>query len=442
MIRFRTLTYFLIYLSDTDMANVVDTSLCTSNLCGWKVPQELIDSIIDELHEDVAALRACALVSSAWLLRSRRGLFHSLTLICDAHTKDIHEFIRFLRSSYPVGACVRHLDMRSCNTTLRAVHDPFAPPPRLVPQGTVALECIKDVVALLPNLLTLMLVGLRWREVYETLGMFHKHNLQKLIISDVTSELVDNVLSPAAIAQLIDLFPFLQVLELSNIWIIHQPYAAPSIVTFLAPETLIVSDHLHFKYILIEAVRYLRILSSIDGTISAVLDSRQLQPSNITTLEVGTNTEFRLPTDASTKLAASLRSHPNLQTLVFRPYDEVKCAAKKEPLHPRQILTFCQNAFDIITCGPPALCHAILILSAEYRRGMRVQHWPNLKVMAGLPANVQVLVCEAGNAKTFSARCDCATQWTLVGRVEREEGAVVFRRVAEDLTSSVIGGLG
>ena len=45
-----------------------------------RLPQELIDSVIDELRNDVGSLRACSLVSKPWVYRSRKYLFATVHL--------------------------------------------------------------------------------------------------------------------------------------------------------------------------------------------------------------------------------------------------------------------------------------------------------------------------------------------------------------------------
>jgi len=44
------------------------------------LPQELVDSIIDHLHDDPATLHSCALVSSAWLPASRYHIFRRVSI--------------------------------------------------------------------------------------------------------------------------------------------------------------------------------------------------------------------------------------------------------------------------------------------------------------------------------------------------------------------------
>ncbi|KAG6908776.1 hypothetical protein DXG01_003305 [Tephrocybe rancida] len=52
----------------------------SSTPIGLTLPQELADVIIDELLDDAATLRNCALVCRSWTPTSQRHLFHSLTL--------------------------------------------------------------------------------------------------------------------------------------------------------------------------------------------------------------------------------------------------------------------------------------------------------------------------------------------------------------------------
>ena len=48
-----------------------------------RLPQELIDHIIDHHHHDADSLKACSLVSSQWSARSRKHLFRRVVLYLD-----------------------------------------------------------------------------------------------------------------------------------------------------------------------------------------------------------------------------------------------------------------------------------------------------------------------------------------------------------------------
>lgn len=52
-----------------------------------KVPQELIDEILDHLEKDTATLQSCSLVAKPWIYPSRRHLFRTLFLTASDITK-------------------------------------------------------------------------------------------------------------------------------------------------------------------------------------------------------------------------------------------------------------------------------------------------------------------------------------------------------------------
>ena len=52
----------------------------SSSATSTRLPQELVDTIIDELKNDVDSLRACSLVSKPWVYRSRKYLFATVNL--------------------------------------------------------------------------------------------------------------------------------------------------------------------------------------------------------------------------------------------------------------------------------------------------------------------------------------------------------------------------
>ncbi|KAJ7231331.1 hypothetical protein C8J57DRAFT_181639 [Mycena rebaudengoi] len=95
-----------------------------------KLPQELIDAVIDNLsismaqkdrtghgprprmavpHELVATLKACALSSRSFLARSQRELFTSVT--CTSETNTVFRFHELLSRSPHIGAYVKHFSL-------------------------------------------------------------------------------------------------------------------------------------------------------------------------------------------------------------------------------------------------------------------------------------------------------------------------------------------
>lgn len=72
---------------------------------------ELLDSIIDYLHDDVVSLSACTLASSSFLPRARYHLFHSITLsISDDQSPEL--FLQFLKSSPHLVGYIRCFSIR------------------------------------------------------------------------------------------------------------------------------------------------------------------------------------------------------------------------------------------------------------------------------------------------------------------------------------------
>lgn len=84
-----------------------------------RLPQELVDTVIDEFRNDVASLRACSLVSKPWVYRSRKHLFATVHLptcllrrwlervpATPASPLDVHHSIRslFLQPASPSAA--------------------------------------------------------------------------------------------------------------------------------------------------------------------------------------------------------------------------------------------------------------------------------------------------------------------------------------------------
>lgn len=78
------------------------------------LPQELIDTIVDFLHNDTPTLIACSLVASNWLPSTR---FHLFGTVCvrGVHEKNgLNVFLKFFRKASPVlSFAIRHLSIAS-----------------------------------------------------------------------------------------------------------------------------------------------------------------------------------------------------------------------------------------------------------------------------------------------------------------------------------------
>ncbi len=70
-------------------------------------PSDIIETIVDILHDDKRALTACTLVSSAWLPRSRFNLFRSLAYSASLPGRGFTPFLDFLQSSPELASLVR-----------------------------------------------------------------------------------------------------------------------------------------------------------------------------------------------------------------------------------------------------------------------------------------------------------------------------------------------
>ena len=62
-------------------------------MASLEIPQDIIDSVIAAVGEDTRLLKQCALVSSSFLLPSRKQLFSRITLRNDKTCWGIHQFL-------------------------------------------------------------------------------------------------------------------------------------------------------------------------------------------------------------------------------------------------------------------------------------------------------------------------------------------------------------
>jgi len=79
-------------------------------------PQELIDHILNELHEDISALQSCLLVSRAFVPTSRRHLFSRIRLTPPKNQNSrmpnrCREFYKLVMTSPHIASYVKHLEI-------------------------------------------------------------------------------------------------------------------------------------------------------------------------------------------------------------------------------------------------------------------------------------------------------------------------------------------
>lgn len=92
-----------------------------------RLPQELIDTIIDELKNDAASLHACSLVSKPWVHRSRKHLFESVHL----PTCLLRKWLERIPAG-PVSPLGPHHHVRSLSLQPTAASSPFCIPESFV----------------------------------------------------------------------------------------------------------------------------------------------------------------------------------------------------------------------------------------------------------------------------------------------------------------------
>lgn len=133
-------------------------------------PQDVIDAIVNELHQDKAALKQCALTATPFVHISRKHLFHSFHLnqAHVAHVFYLH-LRRRLAESPHLGAFIRELYVLDCPT--------FSPGGNLEVTASWMADYgengIVGLLAMLPNLQYLdlsALFTLDWEILPKTMG--------------------------------------------------------------------------------------------------------------------------------------------------------------------------------------------------------------------------------------------------------------------------------
>jgi hypothetical protein len=87
--------YVRLYQSDTR------SKMPFSSLPSWNIPQELLDYIIDFLHDDYSALTCCSSVSRQWHTSTRYHLFSSIKLCGRQKFADFIGYVRTPQLAFP-----------------------------------------------------------------------------------------------------------------------------------------------------------------------------------------------------------------------------------------------------------------------------------------------------------------------------------------------------
>ncbi|PCH43546.1 hypothetical protein WOLCODRAFT_18414 [Wolfiporia cocos MD-104 SS10] len=113
-----------------------------------RLPQEMIDSIIDHHHADPAMLRTCALVSRSWVHASQYHLFYSITIDGPA---TLDRFIAMISKSR-LRSLIRDLRIKGDPNTRR-------------PQNWIRKLLQKQLSNRLPRLHTLRIETIEWSSI-------------------------------------------------------------------------------------------------------------------------------------------------------------------------------------------------------------------------------------------------------------------------------------
>ena len=109
------------------------------------LPQELVDQIIDFLHDDHPTLQSCTLVARTWLPSSRLHLFSKISV--DVNSSQFCEFLAYARSCASVPQYVRQVTLIGRHAQSKPTRNP------------VTQAILVDLLACLPRLELLNLVS-------------------------------------------------------------------------------------------------------------------------------------------------------------------------------------------------------------------------------------------------------------------------------------------
>lgn len=165
------------------------------------IPQHTTFDIIDHLADDPATLRTCALVSLAWLARSRAHAFHTLTFTRSAQ---LHAFLALLVPGVH--------SFRYSVRNLRFAAGAESATPRLV----LCAHALATIAGALPTLSALTLEYVNWADTPETQmsGTAALPRLRTLRLFAVGTS-TGGPLAPGQLATLLRLFAGVDALDLT-----------------------------------------------------------------------------------------------------------------------------------------------------------------------------------------------------------------------------------
>jgi hypothetical protein len=181
-----------------------------------QLPPELIEHIIDYLHDSPEDLRSCALVCKAWLAPSRFHLFYKITLYSTPILPSCGRLQRAIQQSSHIALCVRELSFEAkrtgrfllrfsdsdyaeleLNTILPQIFRSFTKLRKLTLQFLVWDELVSDVKESLQDILALpSLVHfnafVRFPSLESFLGLLHPQLKRlEMVLGNTSSEAMD-----------------------------------------------------------------------------------------------------------------------------------------------------------------------------------------------------------------------------------------------------------
>ncbi|KAH8088993.1 hypothetical protein BXZ70DRAFT_1042373 [Cristinia sonorae] len=155
------------------------------------VPQELVDIVIDNLHDDKHALKTCSLVAPHWLHSSRLHLWHDLDVAVSEQPRSFHAFDEFLKTAPVIGSYVRNVRFQHGRTVVLEPFAFFTAGPR--PQSRIAADHLASILAKLPRLKSLLLdtVSIGGSDTHRLQTSLRPYQLHSVTLTNVRIEQSD-----------------------------------------------------------------------------------------------------------------------------------------------------------------------------------------------------------------------------------------------------------
>lgn len=204
---------------------------------------EIVDMVIDHLHNDKPSLFACAAVSRRWLPACRFHLFRTITVDDVGDQADLKNLLSFLRSHPQIPPFPRELYVMG--------HPGCAPPVPLLSLGALITE--------LPNLHTLKLHSIKWSSPSNLAeGRFFTQALRRLHIS--SAEISGGTRS------IFDIIAFSPALEELSLDYVHVPsdeiHHLRDLPEMDLPNRRLKKVSLHASHLMSQFLGYIQITSS------------------------------------------------------------------------------------------------------------------------------------------------------------------------------------